>query len=464
MKLTKVATSIVAVMAAVAVGGSWYTGKQVEEKYQQLIEQANSQLNVINAQYGSNIAIKEVKIDRHFFSSDATYRFDVEIGDEKLEFVGNDKIYHGPLPLNRLAKLNLSPVLMSIENNLKAPEQFKKAMSDQLGSGIVNIHYSGKTDGKFTVSPIQLNDEMVQVQSSPIKMEYSYENNAKNIAGSLDLDNFKFKGEQSEFQIQGVTYEIEAADEQAYANLGLGRGSAKVKAIEFKAKDDGLTQIKEITVKGDNILKGERGVSSAQVEAETVNVAGIDLGKFKMDTVIDFDAKLMNDMMPVFSNPETLESEQADEMLFQLLSKSLKFHINDISLENSKGKADAALLLNVSQFDTLAMGDLNAVLKALASSKFTFNVNREYLEEITRKLLITQEKLTEDEAKIKAEEEVNSIFASSMTGMSVVEGNKMKSEIFIDNGKVIFNGRELKEDELQMALFFIMMGVGSIGQ
>lgn len=37
MKLTKIVLSVVAVIGAVAVGGSWYTGKQVEEKYQELV-------------------------------------------------------------------------------------------------------------------------------------------------------------------------------------------------------------------------------------------------------------------------------------------------------------------------------------------------------------------------------------------------------------------------------------------
>lgn len=463
MKLTKVAVSVVAVVAAVATGGSWYTGKQVEERYQQLISQSNTLLKNYGSQYGTNVEIKDVQIDRGFFSSDAKYRVEVDLGGEKLDFVGNDKIHHGPLPLNRLAKFNFAPVLMSMENNVQSPEQFKKMLGDKLGSGTANISYSGQVEGDFALSPIKFSDGEASLESSPMQMEYSYGQNASNVSGNFNLDNAKFKAEGGEFQIQGFTYEIQGADSQGYENLGLGEGNAKIKAIEFKSNETKTFQFKDIVVKGDNILKGDRVVSTAQAEFATLILDGIELGKFKMDVATDVDAKLMNDIMPAFSDPEAFESEKTGEMMLALLSKSLKFHINNFSLENSKGKATSTLLLNFAQFDPQTMGDFNGVLKALTSSKFTFNVNREYMEDIMRQVGVSQKGLTEEQAKADAEQEVNSIFASSMSGMSVIEGNNLKSEIIVDNGKVIFNGRELTEDELQMVMFMLMMGAGSLG-
>lgn len=464
MKLTKVAVSVVAVVAAVATGGSWYTGKQVEERYQQLISQSNMLLKNYGSQYGTNVEIKDVQIDRGFFSSDAKYRVEVDLGGEKLDFVGNDKIHHGPLPLNRLAKFNFAPVLMSMENNVQSPEQFKKMLGDKLGSGTANISYSGQVEGDFALSPIKFSDGEASLESSPMQMEYSYGQNASNVSGNFNLDNLKFKAAEGEFQIQGFNYEIEAVDNQSYANLGVGKVSAKIKALEFKSVEGKKTQFKDISMTGDTTLNGDRVVSQGQLESGTLEITGVDLGKFNIDMAVDFDAKLMNDIMPALYDPEAMESEQTGEMMLELLSKSLKFHINDFSLENSKGKATSALMLNLAQFDPQTVGDFNAVLKALTSSKFTFNVNREYLEDIMRQVGVSQKGLTEEQAKAEVEQEVNSIFASSMSGMSVIEGNNLKSEIIVDNGKVIFNGRELTEDELQMVMFMLMMGAGSLGQ
>lgn len=461
MKLTKIATSVVAVIAVAVVGGSWYTGKQVEEKYQQLVEDLNSQLSVVNAQYGSNIAIKDVQINRHFFTSDATYRLDVDIADEKLSFIGNDKIYHGPLPLNRLAKFNLAPVLMSIENNAKAPEQFKKFLGDQLGTGITNIHYSGKTDGEFTVSPIKFSDETGALDISSIKTKYSHDQNSKHTEAVVNLDNIKVNSPGIDFKLQDLSYEIETGDNHGYANLALGKGNAKVKTIEFKSANGELSQINDIVIQGENTLKDDRAVSTAALNAASFNIEGVQLGKWKMDMAYDFDAKSANDLMPAFSDPEAVNNAQVEQMLLQLLEKSFKFHINNFSFEKDKGKFDSALILNVAPFDLNRMGDFNEMIKALSSSKFTTNISREYAEDILRQISMVKEQLSEDEARVKAKQEVDAAFANAVnSGFRNVDDKSISIELVAENDKLLLNGRELTENEIQMAFFVLMMGLG----
>lgn len=65
MKLSNIALSLVVVLGAVATGGSWYTGKQAEEKYSQLISQANQELKKLEV-YGAKAQIKEVNFTRGF--------------------------------------------------------------------------------------------------------------------------------------------------------------------------------------------------------------------------------------------------------------------------------------------------------------------------------------------------------------------------------------------------------------
>lgn len=463
MKLTKIAVSVVAVVAAVATGGSWYTGKQVEERYQQLITQANTQLKTAGVQYGIKAEIKDVELTRHFFSSDAKYRLEVDLGNgETLDFVGNDKIQHGPLPLNRLAKLNLSPVLMSMENNIQTPEQFKKMFGEKLGTGVANISYSGNTEGEFELSAAKFSDDNGTFEMTPIKLEYSYDQGAKNISGATQLESLKLKSADADFHIQGLSYDFHGVNSEEYANLGLGKGNATVKAIEFTTQD-GLSQIKDIVLKGENVLKGDRVVSSGTLDAASFNLEGVELGKWKLDLAYDFDAKLYDQVVPAFSDPNALDNEQTGEMVLALLSKSPKFHINNFSFEKDSGKFDLALLLNLVQFDPQNVGDLNAVIKALSQSKFTSNVSREYAEDIVRQVSMKQG-LSEEDAKAAAKQQTEAVFLNAESNGLKVENNMLKLELNVDNGKVIFNGRELSEDELQMALFMIMMGAGSLSQ
>lgn len=466
MKLTKIALSVVAVIGAVAVGGSWYTGKQVEEKYQQLVIQANNQLKHINSQYGSKIEIKDVQIDRHFFSSDAKYRIAIEMPDgEKFDLIGNDTIHHGPLPLNRLAKFNFAPVMMSLENRLQAPEQFKAIFGEQFGSGTANINYSGASEGEFALSPVKFSKDKTSVESTPVKIEYSYDKNGENAVVKVQWDKLDVKAEDGNFQIQGISYDIHTGDNQGYANLGLGKGSGKIKTIAFQPQNgDGNSLITDIVIKGENELKGDRLVSTGTLDAAFVNIEGVEFGKFNLDMALDFDAKLYDQLSIALSDPKFFENEQTGELALALLAKSVKFHINNVSLENSKGKFDLALLLNVAQFDAKAMSDLNSVLKAVATSKFTSSVNRDYAEDIVRQISMVREKLSEEEAKTIAKKQVDAVFANAEgNSLRVVDNNKVMVELTVDNGKVNLNGRELSEDELQMALFMIMVGVSSLG-
>ncbi|MDY2947110.1 MAG: YdgA family protein [Mannheimia varigena] len=468
MKLSKIALSVVAVIGVSVVGGSWYTGKQVEEKYQALVVQANNQLKQLSGEFGANIELKDVQIDRHFFSSDAKYRLEVDFGDgEKLDFIGNDKLHHGPLPLNRLAKFNFAPVMMSMENKLQAPEVFKKFVGEQIGSGVANISYSGDTKVYFDFSPIKYSDETGTIETTPLKVQYSYDQKLKGIDSTVELESFKIKAEELDLQIQGIAYDVQTESNESYPNLTFGKGSGKINAIEFKSKDGKLSQIKDIVVKGDNLLKGERVISTGDLEAASFNIEGVEIGKLKMDMAYDFDAKLTNDITPLLSRPEGFEDPQTTELLMQLLAKSVKFHLNNFSLENGKGKVDLALLLNIAQIDPQNIGNTQEVLKALSTSKFTSNINRQYAEDIIRQISMVKEKLSEEEAKAAAKQQVDAIFLNAgaeQYGLRKVDENNVKIELSIKNEKLILNGRELTEDEIQMALFVIMMGAGSLGQ
>lgn len=467
MKLSKIALSVVAVIGVAVIGGSWYTGKQVEEKYQALVAQANNQLKQLSGEYGANIELKDVQVDRHFFSSDAKYRLEVDFGDgKKLDFIGNDKLHHGPLPLNRLAKFNFAPVMMSMENSLQAPEVFKKFVGEKIGSGVANISYSGDTKGHFDLSPIKYSDETGTIETTPVKVQYSYDQKLKGIDSTVELENFKIKAEELDLQIQGIAYDVQTESNESYPNLTFGKGSGKINVIEFKSKDGKLSQIKDIVAKGDNLLKDDRLISTGDLEAATFNIEGVELGKLKMDMAYDLDAQLTNDITPLLSHPQTLENYKTGELLLQLLAKSLKFHINNFSLENNKGKFDLALLLNMAQFDPQNMGNMQEVLKALSSSKFTSNINREYAEDIIRQVTMVTENLSEEEAKAFAKQQVDAVFNAGVEqyGLRKVDENNVKIELSVENEKLILNGRELTEDEIQMALFVIMMGAASFGQ
>lgn len=151
MKFSKIALSVAAIVSVIAVGGSWYTGKQAESRYQQLVELSNKQLKGLES-HGIFAEIKDVKLERHFFSSDVAYRLEAKVDGEKFVVDGQDKFYHGPFPLNRLSQFKLFPVVASLQSKFTLPEQWQqKLQRTELGEGVADFAYSGVIDGVLHV-------------------------------------------------------------------------------------------------------------------------------------------------------------------------------------------------------------------------------------------------------------------------------------------------------------------------
>jgi uncharacterized protein YdgA (DUF945 family) len=119
-----VVVAVVAIAVAGWAGASWYTGKRVEETVRAGVTDANKAND-----WGANIEI--ITYDRGVFSSTARYRvrgLAGTTGDELLLAV-DSKVYHGPLPLARLATLRLKPVSATTESTLARDEGLGSRLS-----------------------------------------------------------------------------------------------------------------------------------------------------------------------------------------------------------------------------------------------------------------------------------------------------------------------------------------------
>lgn len=119
-----VVVAVVAVAVAGWAGASWYTGKRVEETVRAGVEDANN-----TNDWGAKIEI--VSYDRGVLSSTARYRIrglGGTTGDELLLAV-DSKVMHGPLPLARLATLQLKPVSATTESTLARDEGLGSRLS-----------------------------------------------------------------------------------------------------------------------------------------------------------------------------------------------------------------------------------------------------------------------------------------------------------------------------------------------
>ncbi|OOH92141.1 hypothetical protein BMT54_01035 [Pasteurellaceae bacterium 15-036681] len=351
MKLSTIAVSIIAVVGVIATGGSWYTGKQVEERYQSLLTQTNDELKGLNEQ-GIQAEIADVAINRGLFSSDVTYKVKVVIEDKSYIAQGNDKLFHGPFPLNRLAKGNLLPVLASIDNKLSAVSDELKGVFNGQGilSGQSTFDYSGNIAVDYNINPWALPD------------------------GSLTVGAITNKGNY--------------IPNKKYPSLGEGDFDITVSTINFVDPDAPDTQatFENMTLKGSSSVKNERYLSEVKIGSDVSQGSKsvsytAKAGRLNFDFAMESDAQAFNDVIPYFNDANAIESE-ASQAMQTLMTKGAVIKFKDVSLTNEKGKSDFSLIADLKPFDMAQVKSLSDAISLFKQSSMSFNLNLAFAEQL----------------------------------------------------------------------------------
>ncbi|WP_373767900.1 YdgA family protein [Glaesserella sp.] len=469
MKLSRIALPVIAVLGIGAVGGSWYTGKLAEEKYIELVELGNHNLKGLAA-YGIEAQIKEVKLVRHFFSSDVNYILEAKYAGQSYVFNGNDKLYHGPFPINRLSKGNIVPVMMSTENKLSVSENLKVLFNnqDEVLTGQANIGYAGDVSGNFDTKALKLADDSFSV--SETKSEYEYDKSGN---GKVKVSVPFIKGHDSE---SGIRYDLGDSEivtsfigDKTYSYLGLGEYDFKAKSfVLYNESEKQNIALKDMTSKGKNSVKDNRfhsvGDFSAQVEEVRPEEAkAVNWGKVSLDLAFESDAKLTNDMMPYFADSEKAESPEAMKALEDVVTNDLKLHIKPLAFENAKGKNEFTLVLNLAKFNPNDLKEMDDMLTVFKQSVLDVKLNLASLEELNTQVKMTRDNVSRESAEQESKLMVNELVNQAKSGgVAVVDSESIKMNLAIDNGKVTLNGREVPQEEIQNALFMLMLGLGSM--
>lgn len=305
MKLSTIALSTVITLGVISVGGSWYTGKQVEEHYQEWIQIANNKLEVLQ-QSGVQAELKNVSLERHLFSSDIHYDFETKIDGFVDKFSGSGKVYHGPLPINRLLKGNILPAMASLETTVFVPENLKAFFnSPELAFADVAVSYSGNISGNLNGKGMTL-DKKLPFQLSDFSSHFDVNSSGKgNVAVKIPKVIFWNTSTNQEFSVEQIEYKMALTGESQYPQLSSGDIEMKVKSYTISnigLKDAPQVIANNLSFQGDSQFKGAVYESKGDFSSELAlkmpnNMPLLELGKLKMDILMAMDAKSLNEIM-----------------------------------------------------------------------------------------------------------------------------------------------------------------------
>ena len=131
MKKSKIAAGVVISLAAVWCAGAWFTGKKAEEEYLHQLKQLNQLFTKTEALEESKIFYKNIKFERGLFASHIQDQIEIHKANETIIIPLSSTLYHGPLPLDRVAKLNFVPAIFSSQTLLGKMQQLRHSLISQ---------------------------------------------------------------------------------------------------------------------------------------------------------------------------------------------------------------------------------------------------------------------------------------------------------------------------------------------
>ncbi len=163
MKKTKVAVGVIVALGVIWTGAAWFTGKQLESHMDEMLQNANSQINVYAP--NSRLTLSYQDYQRGVFSSKTKLVIQArsQTEDNPLlkpgqSIVLNETIDHGPFPFAQLKRGNLIPSMASVHTERENTDAVKKLFELTQGKSLVNadtrVGYSGATDTALHLLPV----------------------------------------------------------------------------------------------------------------------------------------------------------------------------------------------------------------------------------------------------------------------------------------------------------------------
>ncbi|MDO4698346.1 MAG: YdgA family protein [Pasteurellaceae bacterium] len=471
MRLKKVVMSIVAVIGFTVAGGSWYTGKQVEQHYQQFLDKTNDSLKQLNY-YGINASLNVIQFDRGWFSSDIAYRIDVQLDKTPYHIHGKDTLYHGPLPFNRLLKGNIVPVMASTESQMNVPEQIQALMDNKLLlSGQGSLTYGGVWQGHYQISPIK--SDIITTSAIEYDVEWDNSGGAK---GKVNVGEITFNSPNavipSSLNMRDLVYDFDfnPAD-KAYPLLSVGQSTFKLKSMILDHLDSdmpfSLLALYDLSSSNRNAftngrLMGESDFSANLLLSNPKHKS--DFGQIRLNVNADTDAKATHDFIHGIVNnaPHGQASDDAIAFVFKLIGAGISFNLNEFSLENSKGKSQLALNVNLQANPDNQLANFEEILQLFKQSQLSITLNRAMAEEAVKQFVSFYPQWKERAEHIAKEDMANLVQWLQQTELADVASTQITLTLSIDQGQFKLNGKAIPQEQVQGLLFMLILGLGSL--
>ncbi|WP_434678919.1 YdgA family protein [Pseudomonas sp. R1-18] len=488
-KAAGIAVGVVVVAGAVATAGAWYTGTQLEGVLKDSIQKANQELTQSFKGTNTSVTLEMLSLDRHLFSSTAHYRVDVQnLADSsqsaQLQFV--DNIEHGPLPLSRLKKLNLVPVMALSNFEMEKNESTEKwfALSKDVApiKGQASVGYDRSTKGWLQMAPLEMNDTDGTFKFSGLNLNVEASADAEKVSLAGNMDNLQLNVDSPDgpvsIEAKGMTFDTGGT--KGKSGFYLGHTTMKLQDAGFQVVGKPPVRIKDLT--NTNLAQEEGGKFAAQVNYDIgmIVYAGKDVGSAHLGFKIsNFDVAATQSLYELYETkilpqqqaaalseePQPLQLEPADQQrldtdLATLLAGKPHIEMEKLSLKTANGESHMRVAVDLTNPGSLDQPADVIAMKTLGEINANIVVSKPMIRD-----LATQQAIREGQTDLKQIAEqatAASDMASAMAEMmqlAKVDGDNIVSNLHYANDVVDFNGQKMP---LQQFMANVLGKVGAL--
>ena len=441
------------VIAAGAMGTSYYMGGKLQQEFTEKLPQLNTQ----------GVSVKVVSYERGAFSSTAKTSWTLEGSDEPVQFMAEHKISHGPLPMGHAAQIHTSFQLPA-----DTDEAVKTALN---GRSPLEVHtkigWSRSSSSVMTSPAITARIKDSDMTWGGMKAEWDMPADMRAAKGTADFAALHFKDEEGSAGMDKaqMRFDIKQPEGQKF---WVGPFAMSIDKFAFlRNEEEGKTSASSfegISMDSDTILKDgvvemtlKSGIKSAKLEDAKADDLLLDMSFHNLD------AAWFNDVIDM-SKRKTASTEEGEESeglepdlreklmknLTQALARKPSIDFKRISLRTEDGVSEFGASIAYTgdgQKMRNLVEDIKLSFKADVPSKALDN----FLTSRKKKAMLA---LFEDDSDYKPEEIAEtakeqaqaSVHALKEQGILLEKDGKLNVEIVYANGEIQANGKALDAD------------------
>lgn len=493
MKKTKIAIGVVVALGVIWTGAAWFTGQQIEKNMDQLVQNANAQMNTLSPE--SRLKLSYQDFERGVFSS--TARFVLQSSSQTEDnglikpgqsIVFAEKIDHGPFPFAQLKKFNLIPSMASVHTQLENTEAVKKLFEMTKGQSLIQadtrVGYGGATASDIRFLPLDYNNtetgERFASNGGELSVNADDKGDKVDLSGTIDSLALTTKN-QLDMPVLFTVNGLKVAANSHLTPEGVRIGDQDIDLTKLTTSVDGKEAFVANGIKGKSSFNSENSLIAGKIDyaLDSLTIQGQDFGQGKLAiNMSQLDANALktfsdtyNAQVQALLNEPGLSDhpEMYQQRLSQILAANLPlllkgnpvFNVAPLSWKNSKGESSFNLSVH---FKDPANGNAQpenlgqAVDNVLKTLDGKLNISMPMATEMMTHVAMS-EGYNKDEAAKLADQQVKGLAAmGQMFRLTKQQDDNIVTSLQYATGQVTMNG-----DKMPVEQFLARYMLGGIG-